>query len=154
MLAIEKITEQVRDLVLSAVPEFADRVHLNRSKSYNYERSLLPASNVIQGGETPASNLTDYDFTGWIGNVSIHFTAAGEDDHEIIKELNSFRLRITNAILAQPRLNLDFVTEMAPADVGAPTTISDIDSSVIVKELQTAWQIAYRVPRQNYNVST
>lgn len=153
MLAIEAITERIRDRVLAAVPEFADRVHLNRSKSYKSDTEL-PACNVVQGGETIASNLSDYDFVGWIANVSIYFTASGSDDHEIVKELNMFRLRITNAIVTDKRIGLPFVVEAAPADVGAPVTVSDSDASVIAKELQIAWQVAYRIPRQNYSVST
>lgn len=153
MLAIEAITRRIHSLAVQALPEFENRIHINRTSRLSTNRDELPAICIEQGSEAPETNLSDWQFAGWVCNVDILLTVAGADEDQLVTDLNTLRLRILQALMAGgARLGLDdLVVETQPGSVSKP--VSDSDGSVIVKDLLTNWQIAYRIPRNNYDVS-
>lgn len=151
MLAIEAITKTIARIIADSIPEFGDRIHLNRTRELSDERGEVPAVTISQGSESPFGDLTDWDFTGWLCTVQITFTSAGTDEDEIVSQLNAWRMSAHSALVSQGRLGLPFVAEANPSNVDAPVTYNS--GSKIVKDLVINWQVVYRVRRDNPNVN-
>jgi hypothetical protein len=150
MLPIAKIVQRFKDIIVAAMPEIEDRIYLNRTLPLSAEQNQVPAITISQGAENPITNASDFEYAGWLADVEVSIVASGGDEQAIVDELNTYRGKILAAVLASGNLSLPFVLEIGIGPVVAPVT--DGTSSTITKELQTGYQILYRVPRNNYDV--
>lgn len=153
MLPIEAITQRIYDLVSVEFPEFAGRVHLNRTVPLSDEQGEVPGIVVNQGDDSPNADVSTLDLAGWVATITITFVIAGtsNEEKELVQRLNGLRQRAHLAIMVDRKLGFDWVVETAPGQ--AQQILSDQGSSSIIKELSTAWQSAYVADRRNPDVS-
>lgn len=153
MLPIEAITRRVHDLLAIEFAEFAGHLHLNRTIPLSQDQGEIPGIIVNQGSETPANDLTTLDRAGWTMNFSVTFSLSGQsaDESTLVSDLNQMRLRTSRVIGADRSLGLRYVMDSVPST--AEEIITDVSSSVLIKELTTNWQALYICDRRNPDVS-
>lgn len=152
MLPIEAITQRFHDLIAVAFTEYSGRIHLNRTVPFDDEMGEIPGINVSQGDDVPNNNLATLDGAGWIASVTVTCTLAGSSnqEHELVRQLNTMRLRTHRAIMDDRKIGFDWVMEVAPGPV--QPILSDSPSSRIIKELSMNWQALYIADRRNPDV--
>ena len=151
MLPIQAIGYRVRDVINATFPEFAGRVHLNRTLPFDSESGEVPGITIVQSEDTPNSESSTLSQAGWIASFSIRYVISGSDEQSLVEQLNEMRRRAHVAIMQNGTSGLEWLLEFAPGP--AQDVATDSSTSVVIKELSTVWQALYLADRRNPDVS-
>lgn len=142
-LKAEQIVAAVASVITSA--GIVANGSVLRASVYQYHDEVLPAINVIMGADRPVTETgpDNFTFQDWMltvyADVVIKQTlATGNVD----TELNSLRLGVHKAVMANYTLGLSFVINGYPSEVMEPERKGEGEEQVAV--MRTAFTFHYR----------